>query len=254
MAKIPIILEPGRADGKLAFSSSIFDENKNKFQNQINEEVEERLNDVKDTLNSDSTTTPLSAKQGKVLKNLLDSKAIEAGTIPIDSEPTEGNITHIVNSDGLAKEFNKCNTTIINTNRIANEAIVLSKLSVDIQNLITNLSKTTTFAGIATPTTNPGTPDGHVFYIAAEPGIYSNFSNITVDTDEAAILVWKDGDIWEKEVSGFASASQFKNKNISTRYVNTAFSFIVGKIISTKTHTFTNHGNFRITNEKKNNK
>ena len=112
MAKIPIILEPGRADGKLATSGAIFDENKNKFQNKINQEVEERLNDVKDTLNSDSTTTPLSAKQGKVLKELLDSKVIEIGSIPIDSEPILGNTTHIVNSDGLAKEFNKCNTTI----------------------------------------------------------------------------------------------------------------------------------------------
>lgn len=113
MAKIPIILEPGRADGKLVASDSIFDKNKNKFQNKINQEVEERLNDVKDTLNSDSTTTPLSAKQGKVLKELLDSKVIETGSIPIDSEPILGNTTHIVNSDGLAKEFNKHNTEII---------------------------------------------------------------------------------------------------------------------------------------------
>lgn len=208
MAKIPIILEPGRADSKLAFSSSIFDENKNKFQNQINEEVEERLNDVKDTLNSDSTTTPLSAKQGKVLKNLLDSKAIEAGTIPIDSEPTEGNITHIVNSDGLAKEFNKCNTTIINTDRIANEAIILSKLSVDIQNLITNLSKTTTFAGIATPTTNPGIPNGPIFYIATTAGSYSNFNNIEVSKGESAILKWNNG-TWEK--SSFKPMTDFNS-------------------------------------------
>ena len=120
--------------------------------------------------------------------------------------------------------------------------------------ILRSISKNATFAGIATPTTNPGTPDGPVFYIAAEPGVYSNFSNITVDTDEAAILVWKDGDTWEKEVSGFVSAAQFKNKNISTRYVNTAFSFIVGKSISTKTNTFENVGNLRITNEKKINK
>ena len=101
MAKIPIILEPGRADGKLVASDSIFDKNKNKFQNKINQEVEERLNDVKDTLNSDSTTTPLSAKQGKVLKELLDSKVIETGSIPIDTEPVAGNINHIINSDGV---------------------------------------------------------------------------------------------------------------------------------------------------------
>lgn len=203
MAKIPIILEPGRADGKLVASDSIFDKNKNKFQNKINQEVEERLNDVKDTLNSDSTTTPLSAKQGKVLKELLDSKVIETGSIPIDSEPILGNTTHIVNSDGLAKEFNKCNTTIINTDRIANEAIVPSKLSTDIQSLISNLSKTATFAGIATPTTNPSTPDGPVFYIAKGKGTYTNFGGIDVTEDEVVVLYYDT--VWHKDATGIAS-------------------------------------------------
>lgn len=105
MAKIPTILEAGRADGKLATSGAIFDENKDMFQSEIN--------DIQDTLNSDNPNKPLSAKQGKVLKELLDAKVIEAGAVPIDSEPIEGNITHLVNSDGLAKEFNKHNTEII---------------------------------------------------------------------------------------------------------------------------------------------
>lgn len=105
MAKIPTILEAGRADGKLATSNSIFDEDKGMFQSEIN--------DIQDTLNSDNPNKPLSANQGKVLKNLLDSKVIEAGSVPIDTEPIEGNITHLVNSDGLAKEFNKHNTEII---------------------------------------------------------------------------------------------------------------------------------------------
>ena len=200
MAKIPIILEPGRADGKLATSGAIFDENKGMFQSEIN--------DIQDTLNSDNPNKPLSAKQGKVLKELLNSKVIEAGSVPIDTEPTEGNITHIVNSDGLAKEFNKCNTTIINTDRIANEAIIPSKLSVDIQNLITNLSKTTTFAGIATPATNPGTPDGPVFYIATTAGNYSNFGNIEISKGESAILNWNEG-TWTK--SSFKPMTDFNS-------------------------------------------
>ena len=44
---------------------------------------------------------------------------------------------------------------------------------------IQHLKKTSTFAGIATPTTNPGTPDGPVFYIAGE-GTYVNFSNLVI--------------------------------------------------------------------------
>ena len=105
MAKIPTILEPGRADGKLVSSDAIFDKNKGMFQSEIN--------DIQDTLNSDNPNKPLSANQGKVLKELLDNKVIEAGSVPIDTEPIEGNITHLVNSDGLAKEFNKYNTEII---------------------------------------------------------------------------------------------------------------------------------------------
>lgn len=77
---------------------------------------------------------------------------------------------------------------------------------------IQHLKKTSTFAGIATPTTNPGTPNGNVFYLASEAGTYSNFSGITINTDEAAILVWNNGATWEKEVSGFASSSYLMNE------------------------------------------
>lgn len=99
MAKIPIILEPGRADGKLATSGAIFDKNKGMFQSE--------LNDIQDTLNSDNPNKPLSANQGKRLKELLDTKVIEIGAVPMDDEPIEGNIEHIVTSDGLAKKFKK---------------------------------------------------------------------------------------------------------------------------------------------------
>ena len=248
MAKIPIILEPGRADGKLVASDSIFDKNKNKFQNKINQEVEERLNDVKDTLNSDSTTTPLSAKQGKVLKDLLDSKVIETGSIPIDSEPILGNTTHIVNSDGLAKEFNKCNTTIINTDRIANEAIVPSKLSTDIQSLISNLSKTATFAGIATPTTNPSTPDGPVFYIAKGKGTYTNFGGIDITEDEVVVLYYDN--IWHKNITGIASKEKLTELDeiINGEHINLldGAEWEVGRIFNGKEINTTEYPSYRV--------
>ena len=44
------------------------------------------------------------------------------------------------------------------------------------------------FAGIATPTTDPGTPDAKVFYIANRKGIYTNFSSINVIEDEVVTL------------------------------------------------------------------
>lgn len=52
------------------------------------------------------------------------------------------------------------------------------------------------YAGVATPTTNPGTPDVPVFYIASE-GTYTNFSGITVDNGELAVLTWNG--TWSKQ-------------------------------------------------------
>ena len=74
------------------------------------------------------------------------------------------------------------------------------------------------FRGIATPSTNPGTPDGPVFYIATKAGTYSNFSGITINTDEAALLVWNGGAMWKKEISGFVSVQSIKDKGAVETY------------------------------------
>ena len=66
-----------------------------------------------------------------------------------------------------------------------------------LDNYIQHLKKTSTFAGIATPTTNPSTPDGPVFYIAGE-GTYVNFSNLVIGVGQLGILKW-DG-TWSKQV------------------------------------------------------
>ena len=62
------------------------------------------------------------------------------------------------------------------------------------------------FMGVATPSTNPGTPDQNVFYIASEAGTYSNFSGIVVAENEVAILKWNG--VWAKETTGAATAAQ----------------------------------------------
>lgn len=46
------------------------------------------------------------------------------------------------------------------------------------------------FVGIATPSTNPGTPDQKVFYIASESGEYPHFNNIEVGDNEIAIMTY----------------------------------------------------------------
>lgn len=115
MAKIPTILEPGRADGKLATSGAIFDENKGMFQSE--------LNDIQDTLNSDESNKPLSAKQGKIIKTLLDSKVIAAGSIPIDTEPIEGNIDHVISSDAVYKQSTASKQRYTDTHNIETQNI-----------------------------------------------------------------------------------------------------------------------------------
>ena len=56
-----------------------------------------------------------------------------------------------------------------------NQEITGPVLNAVLQAIVSGLSKGSLFAGIATTATNPGTPDGNVFYIAVEPGTYSNF-------------------------------------------------------------------------------
>lgn len=47
--------------------------------------------------------------------------------------------------------------------------------------MVATLGEGYQFMGIATPDTNPGTPDGNVFYIAIEPGTYRNFGVIVLN-------------------------------------------------------------------------
>lgn len=72
-----------------------------------------------------------------------------------------------------------------------------------LNNIISNVGLNSTFAGIATPETNPGTPDGNVFYLATTAGTYSNFNGIVIKAGEAVILEWKGS--WTKNTSGFAT-------------------------------------------------
>ena len=86
-----------------------------------------------------------------------------------------------------------------------------------------SISKNATFAGIATPTTNPGKPDGPVFYIATTSGSYSNFNNIEVLKGETVILQWNSG-TWAK--SAFKPMTDFNsvfddNGNSLTHKLNT---------------------------------
>lgn len=81
--------------------------------------------------------------------------------------------------------------------------------------IISTVGSGATFAGIATPTTNPKTPDQNVFYIAFEDGIYSNFGNVVLE-NEVAIFTNGNG-IWQKgktEIATYKQVSELENKLI----------------------------------------
>lgn len=94
-----------------------------------------------------------------------------------------------------------------------------------------------TFVGIANENTNPGTPDGNVFYIAYKAGNYVNFqsgaSNLTVKPGELAIL-YNGTDYWGKFVIGMSSdgvialANTINQINATGRYAYTDTDIVKG--------------------------
>lgn len=62
------------------------------------------------------------------------------------------------------------------------------------------------FAGVATPASNPGTPDAKVFYIANGKGKYEKFGGINVTEDEVVILYLDSA--WHKVSTGIALKSE----------------------------------------------
>lgn len=93
---------------------------------------------------------------------------------------------------------------VIKTN--GNQEITGAIMQSALLTIISTVGDNATFAGIATPTTNPGTPDQNIFYLAAQPGVYSNFGGVEL-TDQVLIFTNKNG-IWVKNESGIATAGK----------------------------------------------
>lgn len=94
---------------------------------------------------------------------------------------------------------------VIKTN--ANNEITGALLQSTLLSMITSLGANYQFAGVASPSTNPGTPDQNVFYITKTGGTYSNFGGLVVLDKEVAVLKYNGS--WTKESFGAVSVSQF---------------------------------------------
>ena len=84
--------------------------------------------------------------------------------------------------------------SVIKTNN--NQEITGAVLQNTLNNIVNSIGENATFAGIATPTTNPGTTDGPVFYLAIEQGVYSNFAGIELNGKELTVLYNSTGGNW----------------------------------------------------------
>lgn len=84
---------------------------------------------------------------------------------------------------------------VIKTN--GNQEITGKVLQNTLNSIVSNLGENATFAGIAKPTTNPGVPDGNVFYLAGE-GTYPNFSDLVIETGQIGVFIWKGS--WNKQI------------------------------------------------------
>ena len=85
------------------------------------------------------------------------------------------------------QELKQAIADVIKTN--GNQEITGAILQNVLKSMVSVIGENATFAGIAIPGTNPGTPDANVFYIAAETGSYPNFGGSKVITDnEIAIF------------------------------------------------------------------
>lgn len=94
--------------------------------------------------------------------------------------------------------------SVIKTN--GNQEITGQFLQNTLNSIVSSVGANATFAGIATPTTNPGTPDGPVFYLATEAGVYANFNGIEIATGEAVILEWRGS--WIKKATRLAAKAE----------------------------------------------
>lgn len=85
-----------------------------------------------------------------------------------------------------------------------NQEITGQILQTSLISMVNSLGENYQFAGIATTTTNPGSPDGNVFYITYSAGTYVNFNGIVVNKDELCIILNTD-EGWVKTTVGSIS-------------------------------------------------
>jgi hypothetical protein len=117
---------------------------------------------------------------------------------------------------GNYKQLKQAVSDVIKTN--GNQEITGAIMQNTLLTIISTVGENATFAGIATPETNPGTPDQNLFYIASKNGLYVNFGGVRL-TDEIVIFTNKNG-TWQKNNTNIANENKTSyssvNKDVET--------------------------------------
>lgn len=87
-----------------------------------------------------------------------------------------------------------------------NQEITGQVLQDVLNSIVSVIGANYTFAGVATPATNPGTPDQNVMYLAMEGGTYTNF-NGTVLPAGISLLMWNGS--WTSETVMYGDGGVF---------------------------------------------
>ena len=102
---------------------------------------------------------------------------------------------------GNYEQLKEAISDVIKTN--GNQEITGAILQNALLSIISTVGGKATFAGIATPETNPGTPDQNVFYIAGIEGIYPNFGNIELKSEVSIFTI--ENNQWVKKETNIAN-------------------------------------------------
>lgn len=136
---------------------------------------------------------------------------------------------------GNYEQLKQAIANVIKTN--GKEEITGAIMQNVLNTIVSTVGANRAFVGIANKNTNPGTPDGNVFYIAYTAGDYVNFQlkagYLTVKPDELAIL-YNEKTNWGKFVIGMSSdgvialANTTNQINATGRYAYTDTGIVMG--------------------------
>lgn len=126
--------------------------------------------------------------------------------------------------------YNSLKATInanIKTN--GNEEITGSVLNSVLNAMVNTIGAGYIYAGKATPSGNPGSPDANVFFLASSVGTYTNYGGFDVADGEIAFLLWNG--TWRKDSFNVASTEVLEEMQDAIDRINTELGFTGGSPI-----------------------